>query len=887
MSIALSLVVTAAPTLTISQNNVQFYYQTGQANPAQTVINLASTSTPLGYSVTSATTSGGAGWLVVGQTGGTTPSSLTIGANPAGLAPGVYNGTVTVATAGSSAPAQVINVSLTVAANPLAIPSPNMVGFTYQLGGALTAAQTVAVTSTMPGTPLNFAAGFTPAAGSPNFLTIAQSGPATPATLTLTANTAGLTPGTYSGQLSIVTAGNSAVTVPVTLTVGNNPLLTFSQPAANFNFQIGTAPPVAQIINVGSTGAPLNFTAASTTSGGTFLAVSSGGATPGTTPGTLTITANPAGLAVGAYTGSVTVTPAGSTPQTIPITLTVSNTPLVNITPAALTFTASVVGGTPPGFQTLALTSTGDPIPFTATAAGGSFLVVTPASGNAPANLSVGVNPNGLAAGTYAGTITVIAGGQTQTVPVTLVVNSGINVAVNPATLAFMQVAGGAAPAPQTINVTSTNGSVPISAVVTTGGGFLTVTSTAATPGTVTVAANAGMLAAGTYMGSIVVTGTGAANGPQVVLVTLTVTAPTPVPTLTATPTPINVSAVAGGPNPANTSIAIAASGGAAVPFTVTAAAASGGTWLTATPATGTTPGTVTVAINTMGLAAGTYTGTVTIAAGTGAPAGVAAITIPVNLTVTTPVIPTPSVTIVQNAASAISGAVAPGEIVSIFGTNIGPATAVLLQLTSTGAVATTLGNTQVTFDGIPAPLTYVSATQINAVVPYEIAGRVSTHVVVTVSAKPSTGTDLRVVDSAPGIFTTNAMGSGPGAILNQDYNPNTPGTPAAVGTVIQIFATGEGQDSPAGITGSVSTSQLKKSILPVSVTIGGQAAQVTYAGSAPGLVAGVLQVNAIVPAGVQASPANVAITVGSGMNAPQSQANVTVNVQTSAPAPQ
>ncbi|MDQ6663626.1 MAG: hypothetical protein M3Z23_04475, partial [Acidobacteriota bacterium] len=161
-----------------------------------------------------------------------------------------------------------------------------------------------------------------------------------------------------------------------------------------------------------------------------------------------------------------------------------------------------------------------------------------------------------------------------------------------------------------------------------------------------------------------------------------------------------------------------------------------------------------------------------------------------------------------------------------------------------------------------------------------------STHVVVTVSGKPSTGTDLRVVDSAPAIFTLNSMGSGPGAILNQDYNVNTPGTPAAVGTVIQIFATGEGQDNPAGVTGSVNTSDLKKSVLPVSVTIGGQAAQVTYAGSAPGFVAGVLQVNAIVPAGVQASPANVVITVGSGMNAPQSQANVTVNVQTSAPTP-
>jgi uncharacterized protein (TIGR03437 family) len=135
------------------------------------------------------------------------------------------------------------------------------------------------------------------------------------------------------------------------------------------------------------------------------------------------------------------------------------------------------------------------------------------------------------------------------------------------------------------------------------------------------------------------------------------------------------------------------------------------------------------------------------------------------------------------------------------------------------------------------------------------------------------------VVDSAPGIYTVTQTGTGQGAILNQNGSLNSTANPEAVGNYIQIFGTGEGQTSPQGVDGALLPGRLPlpAPILPVSVTIGGiPAADVNYAGEAPGLVSGVIQVNAKIPPGVPTGPVQVVITVG-GVS---SQANVTVSVR-------
>jgi len=202
------------------------------------------------------------------------------------------------------------------------------------------------------------------------------------------------------------------------------------------------------------------------------------------------------------------------------------------------------------------------------------------------------------------------------------------------------------------------------------------------------------------------------------------------------------------------------------------------------------------------------------------------------------------------------------------------------IQLDGSGSVATKLGDTRVLFDGIAAPLTYVSATQINAVVPYSAAGRVSTRIQVEYKGVVSQpGIDLRVVDASPAIFTQNQSGTGPGVIANQNFSLNTANNPAAKLSVVVIYATGEGQTSPVGVSGAVTPnngSGLKRPLLAVTATVGGRPARVLYAGSAPGFISGAFQVNVEIPA--DAPSGAQAIVISAGTSA--SQPGVTVAVQ-------
>jgi uncharacterized protein (TIGR03437 family) len=230
----------------------------------------------------------------------------------------------------------------------------------------------------------------------------------------------------------------------------------------------------------------------------------------------------------------------------------------------------------------------------------------------------------------------------------------------------------------------------------------------------------------------------------------------------------------------------------------------------------------------------------------------------------------------IGNAASYQSGTVAPGELVTIFGTSLGPSQLKGLQLDSSGRVANKLDETQVLFDGIAAPLIYVSAGQVGAVVPYEVSG--STQVQVKSSSGTSNTVTLSVADTVPGFFTKGSTGSGQGAIINQDGTVNSDANPASGGDIVLIYGTGEGQTNPMGIDGSVSGSnppQLPASI-SVSATIGGKAASVKYDGAAPGFVAGVFQVNVKIPNDAGSGDLPVLVTIGNATT----QSGVTVAVK-------
>jgi uncharacterized protein (TIGR03437 family) len=213
---------------------------------------------------------------------------------------------------------------------------------------------------------------------------------------------------------------------------------------------------------------------------------------------------------------------------------------------------------------------------------------------------------------------------------------------------------------------------------------------------------------------------------------------------------------------------------------------------------------------------------------------------------------------------------------VTIFGANLGPASAAGLTLNAQGNVSTNLSGVTVTFNGVAAPLTYVSSTQINCLVPYEVAGSSSVAAVVSYNGVPSTSFSVNVLATQPGIFTQNSSGSGAGAILEPNYSLVTPTNAAPRGSTIIIYATGGGVTSPGSVTGAVAGGTLLHTVANVSVTIGGVPATVSYAGSAPGLIEGVLQINAIVPTSISAGVQSIQVTVGTS----PSQNGVTVAVQ-------
>jgi uncharacterized protein (TIGR03437 family) len=203
------------------------------------------------------------------------------------------------------------------------------------------------------------------------------------------------------------------------------------------------------------------------------------------------------------------------------------------------------------------------------------------------------------------------------------------------------------------------------------------------------------------------------------------------------------------------------------------------------------------------------------------------------------------------NTTSFPLGTVAPGEIVSVFGSAIGPATPQGLQFTSAGAVSTSLAGVSVSFDGIPAPLLYVSATQINAVVPYGLAAA-STQMTVSYNGQSYGPLSMPVAAAVPAIFTATQTGHGQAAVLNQDGTLNSIANPAARGSVITLFAEGAGIMNPGVPDGSVSTGPtLPVPEQPVTVVIRGVDATVQYAGAAPTFVAGLLQVNVLVPTSI------------------------------------
>jgi uncharacterized protein (TIGR03437 family) len=211
--------------------------------------------------------------------------------------------------------------------------------------------------------------------------------------------------------------------------------------------------------------------------------------------------------------------------------------------------------------------------------------------------------------------------------------------------------------------------------------------------------------------------------------------------------------------------------------------------------------------------------------------------------------------TIENTASYAATGSVSRGELVTIRGSGLGPSEGVEQTLDANGMVPTVLAGTRVFFNEIPAPLLYVSDSQINAVVPFEVVFTgLQAQVRVDRNGTPAAQDQVRGSEAEPAVFYLD-YSSSQGAILNEDGAINSPSNPAKAGSVVSVFGTGGGATTPATVTGSI-VSGPPRSIqsLPMSAGIGPYSADVTFAGSAPGQVAGVLQVNLRVPANLTPS---------------------------------
>jgi uncharacterized protein (TIGR03437 family) len=230
----------------------------------------------------------------------------------------------------------------------------------------------------------------------------------------------------------------------------------------------------------------------------------------------------------------------------------------------------------------------------------------------------------------------------------------------------------------------------------------------------------------------------------------------------------------------------------------------------------------------------------------------------------------------VTNAASNAGGTVSPGMLFVAYGSNMGPATLAGAQV-SDGKLSSNVAGAQMLFDGEPAPIVYVSGNQFSGVVPYSVAGKSTTQVAAVYQEQQSAPLTVQVASAVPGLFSVNFTGTGQAAAINQNGSVNSTSNPAAAGSIVALYGTGEGLLLPTPVDGTLSTTPPAwNPENAISVTVGGVPASVIYANTAPGEVAGLLQINFRLA--VKTPSGNQPVEIKAG--AIQSQANLTIAIK-------
>ncbi|HTW66367.1 MAG TPA: hypothetical protein VME17_17210 [Bryobacteraceae bacterium] len=790
---------------------------------------------------------------------------------------------------------------------PGAAVSPQQLQFSASSGGAPSAPQNLSFTSPVEGLPftVSIPAGV-------NWLEVSPANGASPRLIQVTANPANLAPNTYQTIITVVVANAnpSTIAVPITfqVTAALAPTLSLDKASLSFPYpQNGSAR--SQTVTVSNTGGgSLPFSAAATTSGGgQWLSVSpaAGQALPGS-PVALTITANPSGLAAGAYSGQVTVT-AGSQSQVVAVTMTISSlSQAILLSQAGLSFLGVQGGGVVPA-QSFGVQNIGSGVvnwtaSMSTLAGGSSWLQVSPASGSSNAaaaaspRVTVSVDASALSAGTYYGLVRIDAPGAANSPQVLTVFlqvlppNAEVAGVVQPSQLVFTASAGGESPGSQIVQVynivsaaksfqSQVNASPGLAVITRPRGATLNPqqpTSIVVQP--LTTNLNAGVYNAvltlqfsdGTISPvqiTVIVSNTGAVSssaksGKFKPAITSSCTPSKLFPVLTTLGPTFTVSA--GWP----TALAVSVEDDCGMPLQTTGsvtvnfsdgepplslqAQGSGdweGTWPTGNAATG-----VTLKIhaaNPQGLA------------------GDQDVTGNLASQQQPPVFSKSGIT---NAAVVQAfTALAPGAAISIYGSRLAESTAsasalplpaqlvdtqVFIAGTSPGGTSTGLLN---------LPLYYVSENQVNALVPYEVSVNTSLQLLVQRGSTYSMPIQIDMAQAQPAVFGSSLLPGSAGLIYDFPVAGGQPylvsgSAPAHPADTIVLYCAGLGTVNPGVADGAAPGQQLSNTSSTPQVTIGGQSAHVQFAGLAPGFT-GLYQVNAVVPSGAQTG-ANVPITL-------------------------
>jgi uncharacterized protein (TIGR03437 family) len=224
-----------------------------------------------------------------------------------------------------------------------------------------------------------------------------------------------------------------------------------------------------------------------------------------------------------------------------------------------------------------------------------------------------------------------------------------------------------------------------------------------------------------------------------------------------------------------------------------------------------------------------------------------------VLVTSVTPIAPATTAASFQDAATFASlsaTGISPGEIITLYGTDLGPAQVANLELDATGTLVTNLlEGTQVLFNNIPGPMIFTYTGQVAVVVPYEIAGQSTVNVVVSYLGLQTSSVTFNVVPATPGVFTLNNSGRGDAVIVrNSDASVVSASSPASPGDVLVLFGEGYGVTSPSLADGALVGSNLPDPVAQTVLLIDGQTVTPIYAGGTPTEINGLLQVDFTVP---------------------------------------